>query len=75
MISMTCKIDIFIIDRLMKRSAEDITPRKAIKMITDFSAMLNLLGGDRYPCQEMVAAKIGLINLMMCIRGRIKIRN
>ncbi|XP_057330763.1 SET and MYND domain-containing protein 4-like [Microplitis mediator] len=67
-ISMKCNNHISTIDRHMKRSAEEITSRKFIEMIADLSAMLNLLGPDKYPCQEMVAAKIGLINLITRIR-------
>ncbi|XP_057331021.1 SET and MYND domain-containing protein 4-like [Microplitis mediator] len=67
-ILMKCNNHISLIDRHMKRSAKEFTSRKVIEMIADLSAMLNLLGPDKYPCQEMVAAKIGLINLITCIR-------
>ncbi|XP_057331834.1 SET and MYND domain-containing protein 4-like [Microplitis mediator] len=70
-ISMKCNNHISIIDRRIKGSAEDITSNKIIEMIADLSAMLNLLGPDRYPCQEMIVAKTELINLINCIRAYI----
>ncbi|XP_057331882.1 SET and MYND domain-containing protein 4-like [Microplitis mediator] len=72
MILKKCSTHFPIINRIADYPAEDISSGKVIEMIADLSAMLNLLGGNRYPCQEMVAAKVGLFNLITYIRGYIK---
>ncbi|XP_057331883.1 SET and MYND domain-containing protein 4-like [Microplitis mediator] len=67
-ISLKCATYIPIINLLTKRFSKDITPSKIIEMMSDLSAALNLLGGDRYPCNEMIKAKKALIRLIVCIR-------
>ncbi|XP_057330878.1 SET and MYND domain-containing protein 4-like [Microplitis mediator] len=71
MMSKKCSTHSFIINQLANRSAEDITSSKIIEIITDLSAMLNLLGANRYPCEEMVAAKDAFIDLIDCIRRHV----
>ncbi|XP_057331019.1 SET and MYND domain-containing protein 4-like [Microplitis mediator] len=67
-ISLKCATYIPMINLLAKRFSKDITPSKIIEMMSDLSSMLNLLGGDRYPCKEMIKAKKALARLIICIR-------
>ncbi|XP_057330864.1 SET and MYND domain-containing protein 4-like [Microplitis mediator] len=66
-----CNMHIPIMKLLKERSTKNITSSKIIEIISDFSKMLNTIGSDRYPCEDMEKGKYVLFDVFDCISGYI----